>query len=291
VRGEHSIGKHAGPGFVPAIAHVAPRPRSGPVDRVLDLSNNAFSGSVFPLWLLEAIPRESADCSGCTITVKGGSLRGGLQRWARFSVGSQAPRRWLRRLPQPAFGQRMRRPRASLNPCSERARGAPGVPQRGAGGAVPAAAARGEEHPRQVQVRAGAAPVGLCFREETACGPVQAGRAMWFPRVQPTDGKPTLADACALLPLRSFMCTATDGSQKPVLDALDGSSPGSMDRLPDAVPPSGTVAPTGGGPDDVGVSSGGGGGSGKGGMRPGAIAGEAACLWDAFCPRCAPPQR
>jgi hypothetical protein len=56
-----------------------------PVKRVLDISNNSFSGGTFPLWLLEALPRETADCNGCDITVKGGRLLWGGAIWGGYS--------------------------------------------------------------------------------------------------------------------------------------------------------------------------------------------------------------
>jgi hypothetical protein len=72
---------------------------------------------------------------------------------------------------------------------------------------------------------------------------------------------------CALL-LRSFECTAGNGSSIPLLQALDGASPGSKERRAD---PSGTEWTEGSARSAKG-----------GGMRPGAIAGEGGSRTDAL---------
>lgn len=42
---------------------------SVPAKRVLDLSNNSFSGGPFPMWLVEELFMEKDDCGGCEIKV------------------------------------------------------------------------------------------------------------------------------------------------------------------------------------------------------------------------------
>lgn len=40
-----------------------------PAPRAMDLGNNTWGGAVFPMWILEAIPRETTDCGFCKIPV------------------------------------------------------------------------------------------------------------------------------------------------------------------------------------------------------------------------------
>jgi hypothetical protein len=51
--------------------HTSPKPttHSKPAKRLLDLSNNSFSGAEFPLWVVDQLFLEKEDCGGCELKV------------------------------------------------------------------------------------------------------------------------------------------------------------------------------------------------------------------------------
>jgi hypothetical protein len=84
-----------------ALARPRPRLRSIPVRRVLELGNNSFSGP-FPLWLLEAIPRQTQACR-CLVTVDGARVGGiAVGAWLDAPPPSRRRHHAPRRRPRPA---------------------------------------------------------------------------------------------------------------------------------------------------------------------------------------------